>query len=622
MKTNLPNSGYLSAIYFLISLLLYPQFVEAIEIHEIRWGFGDRPVANKINPVTILVENTEPQPFESEIRLQRETFRGQQIGIALSSTTYIAPFEKKWVQFYPYLTESADNWKLYWKQGNDQRTQSFFSPRPMPSAVTIQLVQPDSLSKVIPGIKQYPEDLFPPILGAVDPLNEVFLDHVPKWEKSRRNTFMQWVYSGGIVHLFENPNGELPAFPESYAPLNMNTTKSPVQYGTGVIYFHRKKLADVPPLELKQLIKKNTHLVDYLQSHELEKDDFPQLPNPSYSPSTENSTINSIASDEDILVALTEMSKSKQIWYFIFLISFIYLLVAGPGYYLVTKFSKNHYNFYGFYLISTALFCLFFLIIGQYSANRTSQIHSLMIANLLPDKNIDITEWSSLGIASGGNFKISHSGDSHIYATCQDYSKVNGAATSGSEGKMLVDIPTNSSRSFLHRGNIPESTFGVSINSFLSNDMGLEVLSLEIDKHFPEQVEQVHFLFGSKLYELVQEGHRLEFRGTSRNLSSILGTNALLDPYNLAPTGTLPFSRPKVQTGVASLKPLFPILLQRALKLTSLDERRKLQYPENQGKLFVLSAIPDSLYPQSPVISRKEGLVLYCIEIPLTRQAD
>ncbi|MFH1302491.1 MAG: hypothetical protein ABIK07_15630, partial [Planctomycetota bacterium] len=207
-------------------------------------------------------------------------------------------------------------------------------------------------------------------------------------------------------------------------------------------------------------------------------------------------------------------------------------------------------------------------------------------------------------------------------ATCQDYSKVNGAATSGSEGKMLVDIPTNSSRSFLHRGNIPESTFGVSINSFLSNDMGLEVLSLEIDKHFPEQVEQVHFLFGSKLYELVQEGHRLEFRGTSRNLSSILGTNALLDPYNLAPTGTLPFSRPKVQTGVASLKPLFPILLQRALKLTSLDERRKLQYPENQGKLFVLSAIPDSLYPQSPVISRKEGLVLYCIEIPLTRQAD
>tara|TARA_R110002111_G_scaffold259308_1_gene329304 strand:- start:112754 stop:114571 length:1818 start_codon:yes stop_codon:yes gene_type:complete len=603
-------------------LFLYPQIVEAIEIHEIRWGFGDRPVAYKINPVTILVENTESQPFESEIRLQRETFRGQQIGIALSTTTYIAPFEKKWVQFYPYLTESADNWKISWKHGTEQRVQSFLSPRATASAVMVQLIQPDSLSKVIPGIKQYPEDLFPPILGAVDPLSVVFLDHLPKWEKSRRITFLQWIYSGGIVHIFENPNGELPVFPESFSPLNVSNTTSPVQYGAGIIHFYRKNLAEVPPLELKQLIINNIHSVDYLRTHELEKNDFPQLPNPSSPPSPENSTINSIASDEDILVALTEMSTSKQIWYFIFLISFIYLLVAGPGYFLVTKFSNNHYTFYGFYLGSTMLFCLIFLIIGQYSASRTSQIHSLIIANLLPDKEFDITEWSSLGIASGGNFKISHSGDSHIYTTCQDYSKVNGTATSGSEGNMLVDIPTNSSRSFLHRGNIPESTFGVSVNSFLSNDMGLEVLSLETDKHFPQQVDQVHFLFGSKLYELEQEGHRLEFQGTSRNLSSVLGTNALLDPYYLAPTGALPFSRPKDQKGVASLKHLFPILLQRALKLTSLDDSRKLHYPESQGKLFILSAIPDGLFLQTPVISRKEGLVLYCLEIPLTRQAD
>tara|TARA_R110002095_G_scaffold191683_1_gene169319 strand:- start:2140 stop:3417 length:1278 start_codon:yes stop_codon:yes gene_type:complete len=425
-----------------------------------------------------------------------------------------------------------------------------------------------------------------------------------------------------MVHIFENPHGELPAFPESFSPFNVSNTKTSVQYGTGIIYFHRKKLSEISPLELRQFDMNNIQPVDDLRSHGLEKNDFPQLPNPAMPPSPEYSTINSIASDEDILVALTELSKSKQVWYFIFLISFIYLLVAGPGYFLVTKFSNNHYTFYGFYLGSTALFCLFFLIIGQYSANHTSQIHSLIIANLLPDKGIDITEWSSLGIATGGNFEISHSGQSHIYATCQDYSKVKGTATSGSEGKMLVDIPTNSSRSFLHRGNIPESPFSVSVNSFLSNDMGLEVLSLEIDKHFPKQVDQVHFFFGSKLYELVQEGHRLEFRGTSRNLSSVLDTNALLDPYYLAPAGAFPASRTDDQNRVASLKHLFPILLQRALKLNSLDESPKLQSAENQGKLFVLSATPEGLFPQTPIISRKEGLVLYCLEIPLTRQAD
>jgi hypothetical protein len=160
-------------------VFLCPQNVTAIEIHDIRWGFRDRPVAYKINPVTILVENTKSQPFESELRFQRETFRGNQIDITLSASVYVAPFEKKWIQFYPYLTESTDNWKVRWHDGNSEHFQSFLSPRPTLKNVMIQLVQPNRLGKVLPGIKQYPEDLFPPILGAVDSLNEIILDHVP-----------------------------------------------------------------------------------------------------------------------------------------------------------------------------------------------------------------------------------------------------------------------------------------------------------------------------------------------------------------------------------------------------------------------------------------------------------
>ena len=83
---------------------------EAIEIHDIRWGFNNRPTAYHINPVTLLIENPDSEPFEGEIQFHQESFRGQQIDIALSTRTYVAPFEKKWVQYYPYFSDFNGNW--------------------------------------------------------------------------------------------------------------------------------------------------------------------------------------------------------------------------------------------------------------------------------------------------------------------------------------------------------------------------------------------------------------------------------------------------------------------------------------------------------------------------------
>ncbi|QDT94723.1 hypothetical protein V144x_01540 [Gimesia aquarii] len=613
----LANFGLAWSIFFLMATFLFPQFVEAIEIHDIRWGFNGSPVAFKINPVTILVENTDPVPFESDFIFHQETFRGQQIDITLSTSTYIAPFEKKWLQFYPYLMESNSHWNLSWQSGNKQHSQSFLSPQVSKELITVQLVTPNSLSKAIPGIKQYPEDLFPPFLGAIDSLDTIILDHVPKWEKSRRTAFMQWIFTGGTVHLFQNSNGNPLTFPDSFLPLN--STTSTVHFGNGIIYRHQNRLDDLPSLELKQLIMRNNRSLESQfmkgeratssQNSNFSYDEFSAV---SYNPPT---------NDEEILATLNDLSKPKQIWYFIFLLSFIYLIVAGPGYYLITKISNNHFTFYGVYLLSTAIFCFIFLIIGQYSANRTSKIHSLIIANILPENEIDITEWSSLGIASGGNFTISHLGDSHIYSTCQQYSKVNGIAISGREGRIQVDIPTNSSRTFFHRGKTTETIFGVKINSFLTNDLGIEVLSLGIDNDFPQEIDQIHFLYGAKLYELKKEKDQLKYRGTSRNLRSVLSVNPLHDEYRFTPKGISSFVKPQDLQNSLSIKHLAPILLQRALKLSSRKQGLNFQLTSNHGKLLVFSSIPDKLFPESPDLSRKEGLVLYCLDVPLTGQA-
>lgn len=619
MKMKTRNFKLKWVIYFSVVSFVFPQFVEAIEIHDIRWGFNNRPVAYKINPVTLLVENTSPTPFEGDIKFQQESFRGQRIGITLSATTYIAPFEKKSLQFYPYIAESANNWEASWEDKNNQHVQSFLSPRPTTNDVLIQLVQPDSLDRIIPGIKQYPEDLFPPLLGAVDSLDGVILDHVPRWEKSRRTTFLQWIFSGGIVHIFENSNGDLPLFPESYSPLNEIAT--PVFYGNGAVYRYQTKLSDLSNSDLKRLIDRNTRVSQNRPTSEKDTSS-PQSLKSTDIKFSETVTHFSMASDEEILATLTEISKPKQIWYFIFLLSFFYLIVAGPGYYLVMKFSKKHSTYYGVYLVGTILFCLIFLVIGHHSTNRTSQIHSLVIANIMPDNEIDLTSWASLGMVLGGDFDIAYSGDTHIYSACQPYSKVNGIVTCGTEGQMQVDIPPNSSCTVFHRGKTTETIFNVKVSSFLTNETGVEHISLETDDKFPREVEQIYFLFGAKLYELKKENERLEFQGSSKNLFTVLNTNPLMEINFFTPNRLLPFINPRNPKKDFALKKLFPILLQRAMRLSAKDINRRYRYPENRGKLFVLSKIPDNLFPKTPDISRKNGLVLYSLEVLFTGQTD
>lgn len=610
-----PANSYLKWLFaLLIFVVANEKVADAIEIHDIRWGFNDRPTAYHINPVTLLIENPDSEPFEGEIQFHQESFRGQQIDIALSTSTYVAPFEKKWIQYYPYFSDFNGNWIISWSQKDIRHSQSFLAPRPVTEKSIIQLVTPGSLNKVTSGVKPFPEDLYPPVTGATDALQEIILDHLPKWEKTRREAFMDWIYSGGILHLFLDSNGDPLSFPDSYHLLKRQT--SPAYYGNGVIYFHQHKLNDLSPEELKKAINTDK-LYSVTPKRGMDKDNQVSGTDGAYSSSMYANALYQNF-NEELLATLTEISKPQQIWYLIFLLSFIYLIIVGPVYYLITKYSKHYRTFYLVYGLSTLLFCFIFLFVGRYSTNQTSQIHSLIVAEILPNHKTNISEWSSLGIVSGGNFKITHSGDSHIYSTCQPYSKVNGITTSGINGHIQVDIPPNSFRTFFHRARISKSFLDTTLVSFLANETGLEALSLDLGNEFPRQVEQVHFVFGSKIYELQMEKNQLIYRGKSRRLYPLLTENPLLDTSYIRTKRFFPFVRPTHKKQAFAFEQYFPILVRTSLNVPSDQINQNISWPDHQGKLLVFAKIPDSLFPETPNIFKKEGLILYSLDIPLS----
>ncbi|QDT30457.1 hypothetical protein Enr10x_58230 [Gimesia panareensis] len=604
---------------FVLLLILIPSRVLALEIHEIRWSFHDRPVAYHFNPVTLLVENNKTTPFEGKLRFQPESFRGQTIGLALAKSIYIAPYEKKWVQFYPYFTESNANWSVDWEETGRHKSKSFLAPVPTHERAAVQLVSFGSLERLLPGIKQYPEEIFPPFSATTDSLESVVLNHVPKWDKARRTAFLEWIYSGGTVHLFKNASGNALVFSESFAPLDRMSNV--VSYGKGRIFRHQIKIDQLSSAKLSRVLRTIQQNPEQpFDGEEKLADAYSYDPAQGYYPHA--GFLHSNMSDEEILTTLTEMSKPQRIWYFNFFISFLYLVVVGPGYYIVTRLSQKTYYYYVCYFLGTALFSLIFLISGKYSSNQTSQVHSLFLANVLPDREIELSEWSSLGIVNGGTYEISHLGDEHLYAACNEFSRINGISTSGSQGMLKIEMPPSSTQSFLHKAKTRKTVFEVAVESVLTNESGLEALTLKINDQFPSQVKQIYFQAGPKLYELKQDEERLVYHGTSRKISTVLDYSLRNAADSLATfrlTGTV---KPRETPDKLPLDQLFPVLLKRALGIESVQTGSKQQSNVSTGKLLVLCDAPDELILQSPQVTNKYGLVLYCLEVPLKIQID
>jgi len=602
-----------------LPLLLITSRAFALEIHEIRWSFQDRPVAYHFNPVTFLIENNQESPFEGELRFQPESFRGQPIGLAISTSVYIAPHDTKWVQLYPYFSESNANWTATWQEGEKQNSKSFLAPVPVKTKAIVQLVSAGSLERGLPGIKQYPEEIFPPLTDAVGSLETVVLDHVPRWDKARRTAFIQWLYLGGTLHLFQNTQGEDQVFPETFSPLNQSS--SLIRYGQGKIIRHPQKINQISSNDINTLVqstqKKSEKLSDrtdkLTEAYYFDSDSgfYPHADIFYYQ-----------MSDEEILTTLTEMSKPHRIWYLNFFLAFLYLLVVGPGYYFATRLSRRNHQFYLWYFLGIVVFSLIFYVSGKYSSNQNSQVHSLMLASVMPDQDMILSEWSSLGMVTGGTYEITHEGEEHLYAACNEFSRVNGVCKSGSQGMLYLEIPPNSSQSYLHKSRTSKTGFAVSVESVLKNESGLEALALRIDDKFPTRIIQIYFLAGSKLYELKQEQDRLVFRGRSLDVASVLYSSPQYQSGAWATfslTGTFKLKEREVDD---SLDQLFPVLLSRVTGFSGDQYLNVQRAVESTGKLLVLGETPETLFLKSPQVMEKKGHVLYSLDVPLNEQFD
>ncbi|RMG36164.1 MAG: hypothetical protein D6725_11170 [Planctomycetota bacterium] len=228
----------------LLAGLLCPLLVSpatAVEVEDHRWGWDGSVIPNRFNLLTLSLRNDQPGAFEGSL----EVVPGgplSQLGFpVVLPELFVSPFGTRSVQLPIFVTEELEH-TIRVRDAVGRIVAEHVTNRPpqgVPAAV--QLVDPRRPGTNV-GLPAFPATSFPasfaPLVGT---LRLVVLDFVPRWTAAQRAAFRDWIHCGGILHLYQGPDGSFPEFIAELADLNDDAPVSHVAAGT--IIRHRKTLA-------------------------------------------------------------------------------------------------------------------------------------------------------------------------------------------------------------------------------------------------------------------------------------------------------------------------------------------------------------------------------------------
>src|SRR5450631_1541927 len=149
--------------------------VQALEVQQVKWGFDGQVVPGRFNLLSVLVANPDAAPFDGTVNYYKSRGLAERVGAVYESPCYLSPMTTRWLQFYVYIDNRYDQWRLEWGRGPDDH-HDVEAPKWGPPARVFLSDSGAPLDKVS-AFKQFPEELFPPTVAATSGLDSLLLDH-------------------------------------------------------------------------------------------------------------------------------------------------------------------------------------------------------------------------------------------------------------------------------------------------------------------------------------------------------------------------------------------------------------------------------------------------------------
>ena len=555
----------------------------ALEVKEVKWGFDGAVVPDRFDVLSVLIENPSMDPFDGTVNLYKSRGIGERVGAIYSTPCYVSPLTARWVQFYVYVENQYDRWRLEW--GRDPSEQKEFEPPRLGPPAQVLLSDAETTLSGASAFKQFPEELFPPTEAGTGGLECVLLDHAPRWEAAKRQAFMNWLRAGGQVHLLPDADGNYPVFSDELSVLNFPQER--MRIGAGFAMRHAIKARDIRTQDIQpggvplRKSKLNETCVPYQTSY-------------------------------SFFTSLAQLSRRHYDWGWIYLLAVVYLGLVGPGNLIAGRKLSNYRLRLVLLLATIGGFACIFNVVGRRGQGEVSVIHTLSYARAIDGDTYDVMQWVNVFARRGANYTIQHNASHNLYSTGQDYESVNGWIENGKGGRFTVDIPMFSRRAFVHEAEMKGASIPVRILNWDGAET-LKQLTLSVGPDFTKEVLEGWAVQGNHVYAMKLANGQLEFGNSdAQPLSTFLPKPGYQQqPYMYGA------SYGNVVTNVndqfrALVKPLMSWCLRG-----DDSEHRVMpgQEADRRVQLFLFARSPQSFSVLGSQLGRETGYVLYHLDL-------
>lgn len=625
LESVIRRCGYIAFMVCVGFLFLIPSAVYAIDVEEVIWGFENQQSQGECIPLSILLSNNTPEVFDEPVQLNRLQYNRNKVGAPLYRRIYLAPYTSQWVQFYPYIISGyQEDWSLNWGPGN-LSSRRISKPGKQPGTETkaddrtsrIIITSPNSLTQGGSHFKRFSEELFPPSVTATDTLDEVILDHVPRWGAARRTSFMDWLYRGGVLHLLPGVNEQNLVFTSDLSALN-----APVDHfriGAGQVIRHQGNLKD---LDDKALLAKKRKV----EIAELNGIGVPVDANKKKLKPVQNTNYNNYqgmeAINRSVLHRLSEMTRPEHNWSMIYMLTGAYLLMIYPGCALFGRKKKGYRRPLLFLLVAVALFSTLFWSVGKRGYGETTTMNNLIIARPVNGDYYDLTYCTNAFVTDGGGYQFVANGTGSIFTTAQEVEKVRGAIVNGVDGKFQSDIPPFSARSFMCRIKSPFPKPDIQVLDYqIDKKATLKSLKIELKSPLPKDTTIIQVLYGRVLYDLTQR------QQADSTILELLKRRTPLSAWQTTLDHNSSYSRSygyrEEDADVSKVyNDLYKSLVFKNLNLVRPEQLRAFDASGSQIKLFFYSDMPDEFKLKTDVVGIQQGRTLFVNEIVLPEKKN
>jgi hypothetical protein len=582
------------------------------------WGFDDRAVPRKFNLLSFEIQNRIGKPFDGTIRLRR-LIGTSPAGAELVQRVYLGPFQKRLVQFTPYVYDYSEEWELRWGETLDDAYTVELARLGIGARVILN--DPLSTSSLASGLRGFREDRFPRSVIGTDTLLCAAVDHAPRWEKARRDVFRDWLHRGGVLHVFHGVDGKFPQLPIA----ELNAAGQVSRFGTGRIYWHEMERAQLR--DNRDYIYKNvyptaavavpiTDLVSRNDTSEVDptsREFTAQLSGKDFL-----GTYSEWDSDTVIPLALRDFvqAQTQHNWPVIYLLAVVYLVLIFPGGPWLAKKLDYRLNLLALIVLVSA-WSWFYAAVGSRGYGERTSTQSLAIAKPLPDGRWDVEQWSGVFVTDGDQYTVTHEGEVRSYTgLVKNGERVDGYVTNGRDGRFVVDIPPFTSRTMAHRAvvNMPGPQIKV-LDAAWSRAGQIQRVTLQTVGNFPTNIHSAY---------LIADG-----RISSVELNQLRGTASLTMDRSLNPLQFFDLERrhSRRDRQQESEDRFFArqasTLLARDIGIRRYVDRQEFRLPRDVVRLCVYADLPAELACRNgknpdETMGEQKGRVLYSIDLPVT----